>query len=160
MDNTLRKALWGFLRPLVQLLTNLLSPEVGREWEYEFKKFLRKEHCWVRPYQLYLAPGQKDNGEMSGVDLERHLKDTGLVNLCFSGEDELVKSWIRDPSTFPEELKKRTAFLWKTYCDDGSRRIGCLDWHPGLEKVLIRWIPIRGNNKFGYFRPALLKPAA
>ena len=47
MDTMLRNALWGFLRPLVQLVTNLLSPEVGEEWEREFKKFLRKELCWM-----------------------------------------------------------------------------------------------------------------
>ena len=47
MDTMLRKALWGFLRPLVQLITNLLSPEVGEEWGKEFKRFLRKESCWA-----------------------------------------------------------------------------------------------------------------
>jgi hypothetical protein len=47
MDTMLRGALWGFLRPLVQLLTNLLSPRIGEEWEREFKQFLRKEPCWT-----------------------------------------------------------------------------------------------------------------
>jgi hypothetical protein len=45
--NMLRRALWGFLRPLLQLVTNLLNPEIGEEWMIEFKKFLRKEGCWV-----------------------------------------------------------------------------------------------------------------
>ena len=47
MDNTLRKALWEILRPLIQLVTNLLNPEIGEEWTREFKHFLRKEPCWV-----------------------------------------------------------------------------------------------------------------
>lgn len=47
MDNTLRKALWEILRPLLQLITNLLNPEIGEEWLKEFKKFLRKEQTWV-----------------------------------------------------------------------------------------------------------------
>ncbi|MEQ1561265.1 MAG: hypothetical protein ABL899_00920 [Nitrospira sp.] len=45
--NMLRRALWVFLRPLLQLITNLLSPEVGEEWLEELKKFLRKEPTWV-----------------------------------------------------------------------------------------------------------------
>lgn len=45
----LRKALWVFLRPLIQLVTNILSPEVGEEWLKELNKFLRKESCWIKP---------------------------------------------------------------------------------------------------------------
>ena len=47
MENMLRQALWGFLRPLLQLVTNLLNPEIGEEWLAELKLFLRKEPCWV-----------------------------------------------------------------------------------------------------------------
>jgi hypothetical protein len=47
-NNMLRKALWIFLKPLIQLITNILNPEVGEEWLTELKKFLRKEACWVR----------------------------------------------------------------------------------------------------------------
>ena len=43
----LRKALWEILKPLIQLITNLLNPEKGEEWTRELKKFLRKEKCWV-----------------------------------------------------------------------------------------------------------------
>lgn len=43
----LRKALWVFLRPLMQLITNLLSPEMGEEWLTELNKFLRKEPTWT-----------------------------------------------------------------------------------------------------------------
>jgi len=46
-NNMLRRALWVFLRPLIQLISNLLNPEIGEEWLEELKKFLRKEPCWV-----------------------------------------------------------------------------------------------------------------
>jgi hypothetical protein len=45
----LRRELWEILRPLIQLITNLLNPEKSEEWKKEFKKFLRKEECWVKP---------------------------------------------------------------------------------------------------------------
>ena len=58
MDNMLRKALWEFLRPLLQLVQNLLNPDIGEEWLVEFKKFLRKEKSWdsfdVNPEKLKL----------------------------------------------------------------------------------------------------------
>jgi hypothetical protein len=55
--NMLRRALWGFLRPLLQLVTNLLNPEIGEEWTSEFKKFLRKEECWVVASRLLINRG-------------------------------------------------------------------------------------------------------
>ena len=45
--NMLRQALWEFLRPLIQLITNILNPDGGEEWLTELKKFLRKEPCWI-----------------------------------------------------------------------------------------------------------------
>ena len=45
--NMLRQALWEFLRPLIQLISNILNPDGGEEWLAELKKFLRKEPCWV-----------------------------------------------------------------------------------------------------------------
>lgn len=46
--NMLRKALWEFLRPLMQLISNILNPECGEKWLEELKKFLRKEPCWTK----------------------------------------------------------------------------------------------------------------
>ena len=46
-NNMLRRALWVFLRPLITLIINLLSPEVGEETLRELKRFNRKEPCWV-----------------------------------------------------------------------------------------------------------------
>lgn len=43
----LRKALWEVLKPLLQLITNLVNPDIGEMWLVELKKFLRKEPCWI-----------------------------------------------------------------------------------------------------------------
>jgi hypothetical protein len=49
MDTILSKALREFTTgPLNQLVVNL-SGKDGQVWETEFKKFLRKEPCWVEP---------------------------------------------------------------------------------------------------------------
>ena len=47
MDATLRRALWEVIRPLLQLISNLINPEVGEEWTREFGKFVAKRPCWV-----------------------------------------------------------------------------------------------------------------
>ena len=158
MENTLRKALWGFLRPLVQLITNLLSPEKGEEWEREFKLFLRKEPCWVikLSFKLYLAPGQQNGRQMKGFDLEKHLEETRRINRAFSLEDELVKGWIANPSTYPEEFKGKPVFLWKSKRASGdSYEIAYLIWIDWC--VLVFYIGVKGNWHGN--NPALLKPA-
>lgn len=156
MDYTLRKALWGFLRPLVQLLTNLLSPGVGEEWEREFKKFLRKEPCWDhQEFELYLAPGQENGGSMMGFDLEKHLEETKLINRTFSLDDELVKGWIANPSSYPEEFKGKAIFLWKSRRTSGSdRTVAYLYWRG--DRVIVHWDWLEGRWYGG--GPALLEP--
>lgn len=47
MKNMLSEALCAIRGLLNQLLVNL-EGEQGEEWLYEFKKFLRKERCWVK----------------------------------------------------------------------------------------------------------------
>ena len=124
MDNTLRQALWGFLRPLVQLLTNLLSPKKGEEWEREFKRFLRQEPCWP----------------VRGLTLCLHNKQKGcLINRCLSFED--VWSWITHPETYPEEFKGKTVFLWKsTLVHPGDCLLVCLIWIDGRVVMDRRWL--------------------
>lgn len=142
MDNTLRKALWGFLRPLVQLITNLLSPEVGEEWERELKKFLRKEICWSKPaFEFYLHEKQKNGGWIKGFDLENHLEETKLIDRCLSLDDELVKGWLANPSSYPEEFKGKAVFLWKSKRSSGdSRRVAFLYWRDDRVIVYWRWL--------------------
>ena len=49
MDNMLREALCKISGPLNQLLVNF-SGEDGESWITEFKKFLRKEKCWIHSW--------------------------------------------------------------------------------------------------------------
>ena len=125
MDNTLRQALRGFLRPLLQLLTNLLSPEKGGEWEREFKRFLRKEPCWPAPrFALCL-----------------HAKQMGGLSHYLFLED--VWSWITHPETYPAELKGKTIFLWKsTEVPPSDRLVACLVWIDGRVVVDRRWLGV------------------
>ena len=90
-------------------------------------------------YDLYLAPGQQNGGWMKGFELESHLIQANLLDRCFSLEDELVKGWIADPSTYPEELKTKAIFLWKSSrTSRGRRDVACLCWHGG--RVIVHWV--------------------
>lgn len=158
MDNTLRQALWGLLRPLVQLITNLLSPEKGEEWEREFKRFLRKEPCWiVQKFTLYLHDHQKNFHCMKGFNLEKHLEETGLITRCLRLEDEVVNGWIASPSSYPEEFKGKAVFLWKSkrICSD-KRSVVCLYWDD--ERVLVGQRQLERDWHSSH--PTLLKQAA
>jgi len=132
VDNTLRQALWGFLRPLVQLVTNLLSPEKGGEWEREFKRFLRQEPCWPpQRFTLYLHTKQMNGG----------WNKSGFINRDLLLED--VWSWITHPETYPEKFKWRTVFLWKsTEVDPSECLVACLIWVAGRVVVDRRWLRI------------------
>lgn len=103
--NMLRKALWVFLKPLIQLITNLLNPEVGEEWLTELKKFLRKETCWVVKM-----------GEVTTQVAKKTLKVWKMINIGGTTTEELLKSivekreskkknevgnWVRDITTKP-----------------------------------------------------------
>ena len=75
---------------------------------------------------------------MKGFDLEKHLKDEGLTDQAFSLDDQLVKNWIANPSTYPEEFKGETVFLWKSTRASGrDRNVACLIWD--VERVVVHW---------------------
>lgn len=104
-------------------------------------------------FDLYLAPGQKNGGYMTGFDLEKHLEEAKLLDRTFSLDDELVKGWLADPSTYPEEFKGKAVFLWKGQWSSGSNRnVACLCW--GVERVLVFWG--RLGSRWGGRDPALL----
>lgn len=132
MDNTLRQALWGFLRPLVQLLIKLLSPQKGEEWEREFKRFLRKDPCWtVQRFTFYLHAKQMNGG----------WNKSGFINRNLSLED--VWSWVTHPETYPEEFKGKTVFLWKsTLAYPGDCLVACLVWIDGRVVMDRRWLGV------------------
>lgn len=109
-------------------------------------------------FELYLIPGQ-DVGQVTGFDIAKHLEETGLINRAFSLEDELIKGWIADPSTYPEELKTKEVFLWKSQRHPSyplnQDNVSHLSWCGGPKvltgnQFLNRWWSSRG--------PAILKP--
>jgi len=84
---------------------------------------------------------------MKGFDLEKYLEESGLIKRCLSLEDEVVKGWLANPATYPEEFKKKAVFLWKskrTSC--GDRNVACLYWR--VDRVFVRWRWL-GRDWFG-----------
>ncbi|MEK7659360.1 MAG: hypothetical protein AAB338_01755 [Patescibacteria group bacterium] len=99
-------------------------------------------------FELYLAPEQKNGGRVNGYDLERHLYETGLIDHCLSLEDEAVKGWIANPSTYPKRFRRKTLLLWKSrmLSRSGSGKviaIACLYWDDDNEdqddRVVENW---------------------
>ena len=106
-------------------------------------------------YQPYLHPTQEKGGRIKGFDLEAHLKETGLLDRCFSLEDELVKNWIANPTSYPEEFKGKAIFLWKSVQNPGGyRHAPYLLWYGGKVFVCWYWLGIRWYDN----HPALLAP--
>ncbi len=99
---------------------------------------------WMTPepnLTLYFHEKKKTAPWISGYDLEAHLKKTGLIDRCFSLEDDLIKGWLANPSTYPEEFKGKWVYLWKSAQDrDGYRCVPCLDWRGGEVIVNWRWL--------------------
>lgn len=95
-------------------------------------------------YELYLAPGQKNGGWVKGFDLEKYLQEEKLIERAFSLEDELVKGWLANPATYPEEFGKKAIFLWKSTRTTGSDRgVAYLYWSGG--RVVVRWRWLEGD---------------
>ena len=94
-------------------------------------------------WRLYCAPGQQGGRWMGrwmgGFDLEEHLRKNNLIAQAYGLEDELVKGWIANPETYPEEFKNKAVFLWKSTQDlvDGHRSVRYLNWDDG--RVVVRW---------------------
>ena len=105
-------------------------------------------------YQPYLHPTQEKGGRIKGFDLEAHLKETGLLDRCFSLEDELVKNWIANPTSYPEEFKGKAIFLWKSVQrhDDYLAPYLIWDWDEG--GVIVNWSWL--ENMWDDIDPALL----
>src|SRR3989344_524627 len=95
---------------------------------------------------LYLAPAQKISGWVIGFDLEKHLQETKLINRCFSLGDEVVKGWLANPATYPEEYKRKVVFLWKSkWTSDGNADVAFLYWIDGRVLVGRHWL----GNRWG-----------
>jgi hypothetical protein len=172
VNNTLRQALRK-TRELRHQVENLLLGDEGDLYEAELKKFVSKRPCWIPEesrknepaelpktrmaplpkFELYLHDKQKNGGWMKGYDLEKHLQETNLLNRAFSLEDDIVKGWLANPKTYPEEFKGKAIFLWKSRQDsDDYRSVAYLIWSGEQVIVLWHWL------EFGWrgLDPALL----
>ena len=104
-------------------------------------------------FELYLAPAQQNGGTVVGFDLEKYLKDEKLIERTFSLEDEVVKGWIANPSTYPQEFKGKAVFLWKSQRTFGlHRNVAYLVWDAGCVVVLWGWLA----HRWHYSDPVLL----
>lgn len=103
-------------------------------------------------YELYLAPAQRGGVHITGFDLDQHLKSDGLIERTFALDDPLIKGWLADPSSYPEEFKGKAVLLWKSQCGSGrDRDVAFLVW--GGDHVVASWSWL-GSRLFG--RPVLL----
>ncbi|TAL49346.1 hypothetical protein EPN83_01190 [Patescibacteria group bacterium] len=58
--------------------------------------------------KLYFHPKQKEGGLIKGYDLEKHLRETGIINRCLSLKDEEVKGWLANPTPTRKSSRVRT----------------------------------------------------
>ena len=144
---------------IIQKVVNNLNSaaEHGFQFQIALSKFVQEwepaKGVESRNFELYLHEQQKSSEGMLGYDLERHLEETGLINRTLSLESELVKGWLADPSTYPEEFKDKAVFLWKSRRDSGDgRRVACLHWCAGRVVVFWLWLGYRWYGR----GPALL----
>lgn len=56
-------------------------------------------------FELYVHYKQSNGDGITGFNMEVHLEKMGLMNRTLSLENELVKSWIANPTSYPEEFK-------------------------------------------------------
>ncbi len=143
-----------FVSAVVRQLPRDLQSTTAQNWiknQGALADVLRK--ALGSTFELYLAPGQQNGGWIVGLNLEKHLEETKLIDRCFSLEDELVKGWLANPSSYPEEFKEKAIFLWKSKRTSGSvRRVAYLCWRGGRVIVRWRWLEYR----WGGDDPALL----
>lgn len=87
-------------------------------------------------YKPYLAPGQKST--MPLFQLEKHLESEDLLVRAYSLEDDLIKGWLANPATYPDEFVHSAVILWGSEKFSGpDRRVACLRWN--LTKVAVVW---------------------
>jgi len=92
-------------------------------------------------WELYLAPAQQNGGRIKGFDLEKHLEETKLINRCLSLGDLMVKGWLANPTTYPEEFKAKVVSLWKSKRTSGDYTlVAYLCWGGDRVVVLWRWL--------------------
>ena len=129
-----------FASAVIRSLPRDLSGTNAQRWIREqgtLAEVLRK--ALAPAHELYLSPAQHGGGWISGFDLEKHLQEEELIDRTFSLEDEVVKGWLANPSTYPEEFKGKAVFLWKSQKSSGhDRLIAYLLWRG--DRVIVYWL--------------------
>ena len=130
-----------FVSAVVRQLPRDLSSVTAQRWikdQGALAETLRKALKPNVGYELYLSPIQRGGGSVKGFDLETHLKNEKLLDRTFSLDDEVVKGWLADPATYPEEFKGKAIFLWKSLRDSGDdRSVAYLFWDD--DRVVSYW---------------------
>lgn len=118
----------------------------------------------TKPYELYRNQEQNVGKLITGLDLEVHLRESGLITRALSLESPLIKGWLADPLTYPEELKRKRVTLWGSMRGpEDDRFVAVLFWKIDRvftdlcdtgEPLFVHWVWLKGN--WGAFDPALL----
>ena len=93
-------------------------------------------------YELYVHPKEEDRCRITGSALKSHLEENSLVNriASFSIEDDTIKGWRANPSTYPEEFRDKAVLLWTPNATYMGEYIFYLCWSrdwTGKEEVLV-----------------------
>ncbi|MEK7567823.1 MAG: hypothetical protein AAB513_02810 [Patescibacteria group bacterium] len=106
---------------------------------------------------LHLPPESKRVWQHS--DVYEKLKSNNLLDRTCGVDDEQVRAWIANPSTYPEELKDKRVFLWKGMkrAEDFylETKIPFLVWRN--DSVVIDWPPEEWSLSLGVNDPSLIK---
>ena len=131
-----------FASAVVRSLPRNLDTVTAQRWIREqgpLAEALRK--VLAPAFELYLAPGQQNGGVMVGFDLEKHLQEEKLIERAYTLEDELVKSWLENPASYPEEFKNKAIFLWKSQRTSGvDREVAYLYWYGARWHLAFHWL--------------------
>ena len=105
--------------------------------------------------ELYYEDHQKRDEVIYGGTIDEHLDKTGLINRCLGLDDEVVKGWISNPSTYPEEYREYLiCLLWKSRgVRGGLIKIPGLVWRGDDLVVEWRWT----GMQYGTATPILLR---
>jgi hypothetical protein len=122
----------------------------------------------AKGYEKYPHPTQKGIQGLEGLELQRHLVESGRFERALALDDDLVSVWFRDPQSYPEELRKDSAVLWGSKGQNREKpdHVALLKWRKSREmgkekdtiELTVEWYSVR--NKFIGCHPALLRPAA
>lgn len=101
---------------------------------------------------LYLHPKQENGGVLEGNQLYLFLKETGLINLCYSLRDgeELQKN----PHLFPESWKGQYVCLWKSVVQVRGGYLHVPYVYRGDRLVFLVWVGLDNDWRGNY--PAAL----